>query len=66
VSILIFRQATPVVAFLDGERIIAEPGYNRWLVPSAALAIHLIGEVYLLALGAMPLAWEVLKQFGRP
>jgi hypothetical protein len=56
-----------VVAFLDGERIIAEPGYNRWLVLSAALAIHLtIGEVYLLALGAMPLAWEVLKQFGRP
>ena len=27
--------------FLDRERIIAGAGYNRWLVPPAALAIHL-------------------------
>ena len=26
---------------LDKERIIAGPGFNRWLVPPAALAIHL-------------------------
>ncbi len=26
---------------LDRERIIAKPGFNRWLVPPAALAIHL-------------------------
>ena len=32
--------------FLDKERTIAGPGFNRWLVPSAALAIHLcIGTV---------------------
>ncbi len=33
--------------FLDRERIVAKPGYNRWLVPPAALAIHLcIGQIY--------------------
>jgi hypothetical protein len=28
-------------AFLDKEHSIAKPGYNRWFVPPAALAIHL-------------------------
>jgi MFS family permease len=33
--------------FLDKERIVAGPGFNRWLVPPAALAIHLcIGMAY--------------------
>jgi len=33
--------------FLSKERIIAKPGFNRWLVPPAALAIHLcIGMAY--------------------
>jgi len=33
--------------FLEKERIIAGPGFNRWLVPPAALAIHLcIGMAY--------------------
>ena len=32
---------------LDRERIVAGPGFNRWLVPPAALAIHLcIGMAY--------------------
>src|ERR1700753_2547328 len=32
---------------LDRVRIIARPGFNRWLVPPAALAIHLcIGMAY--------------------
>ena len=32
---------------LSRERIIAAPGFNRWLVPPAALAIHLcIGMAY--------------------
>ena len=32
---------------LDRERIIAGPRFNRWLVPPAALAIHLcIGMAY--------------------
>lgn len=29
------------VGLLDKERIVARPGFNRWLVPPAALAIHL-------------------------
>ena len=34
-------------AALDRKRTIAPAGYNRWLVPPAALAIHLcIGQVY--------------------
>lgn len=35
------------LSFLDREHTVAEPGYNRWLIPPAALAIHLcIGQVY--------------------
>jgi len=34
-------------AFLSRERTIARPGFSRWLVPPAALAIHLcIGMAY--------------------
>lgn len=33
--------------FLDKSHSIARPGYSRWLVPPAALAIHLcIGQIY--------------------
>jgi MFS family permease len=36
-----------VPSFLARERIIAPPGFNRWLIPPAALAVHLcIGQVY--------------------
>ena len=46
-----FDQAAPVGAaglgILDRERIIAKAGFNRWLVPPAALCIHLcIGMAY--------------------
>jgi MFS family permease len=42
--------------FLDRERIIAKPGFNRWLVPPAALAIHLcIGMSYGLSVFWRPL-----------
>ncbi len=35
------------LTMLDRSRTIAPPGYNRWLVPPAALAIHLcIGQAY--------------------
>lgn len=41
---------------LDRERIIAKPGFNRWLVPPAALAIHLcIGMSYGLSVFWRPL-----------
>ncbi len=43
-------------SFLDRSRTVAEPGYNRWLVPPAALAIHLcIGEVYAFSVFKIPL-----------
>jgi len=33
--------------FLSRERTVAGPGFNRWLIPPAALAVHLsIGQVY--------------------
>ena len=36
-----------MLSFLDRERTIAPAHYNRWLIPPAALAIHLcIGQVY--------------------
>jgi MFS family permease len=36
-----------MASFLDRERSIAGPGFNRWLIPPAALAIHLcIGQAY--------------------
>jgi MFS family permease len=41
------------VGFLQRERIIAPPGWSRWLIPPAALSIHLaIGQAY---------AWSVFK-----
>ncbi len=35
------------MSFLDRDRIIAKRGFNRWVIPPAALAVHLsIGQVY--------------------
>jgi MFS family permease len=50
--------------FLAKERIIAHPGFNRWLVPPAALAIHLcIGMAYGFSVFWLPLSKAVgLKQ----
>ena len=42
-----FTADQPVPGLLDRARIVAKPGFNRWLVPPAALAIHLcIGMAY--------------------
>ena len=61
------------LTFLDRERSIAPAGYSRWLVPPAALAIHLsIGQVYAFSVFKNPLlalhgsdgsAWN-LKEVG--
>ncbi|MGW7595092.1 MFS transporter, partial [Streptomyces rubiginosohelvolus] len=41
------------MGFLDRSRIVAGAGWNRWLIPPAALAIHFsIGQAY---------AWSVFK-----
>ncbi len=45
---------------LDRERIIAQPGFNRWLVPPAALAIHLcIGMAYGFSVFWLPLSKSI-------
>ena len=42
-------------SFLDRANTIAPPGFNRWLVPPAALAAHLcIGQVYGLSVFNLP------------
>jgi len=49
--------STDSPGFLDKERIIAGPGFNRWLVPPAALAIHLcIGMAYGFSVFWLPLS----------
>ena len=42
--------------FLDREYIVAKPGYNRWLVPTAALSVHLaIGQAYAFSVFNLPM-----------
>jgi len=49
--------AATQAGFLDKERIIAGAGFNRWLVPPAALAIHLcIGMAYGFSVFWLPLS----------
>ncbi|HEY8176129.1 MAG TPA: OFA family MFS transporter [Gemmatimonadaceae bacterium] len=44
-------------SFLDREHTIAKPGFSRWLVPPAALAIHLsIGQAYAFSVFNLPLS----------
>jgi MFS family permease len=51
------RIGQPRAGFLDRSRIVAPPGFNRWLVPPAALAIHLcIGMVYGFSVFWLPLS----------
>jgi len=45
------------MSFLDKSNTIAAPGYNRWRVPPAALAIHLcIGQIYAYSVFNKPLS----------
>jgi MFS family permease len=45
-----------MAGLLSKERITAKPGFNRWLVPPAALAIHLsIGQAYAFSVFKLPL-----------
>jgi len=44
------------MSFLDRERTVAPPGFNRWLVLPAALAVHLaVGQVYAFSVFSKPL-----------
>lgn len=55
-----------MASFLSKERIIASAHYNRWLIPPAALAVHLcIGMAYGFSVFWKPLANEI-TQDGQP
>jgi MFS family permease len=44
------------MGFFDRESTIAPPGFSRWLVPPAALAVHLsIGQAYAFSVFKLPL-----------
>jgi len=56
-----------MAGFLDKERIIAGPGFNRWLVPPAALGIHLcIGMAYGFSVFWKPLQNALVGEDGKP
>ena len=49
------------LSVLSKERSVAPPGYSRWLIPPAALAIHLsIGQAYAFSVFKLPL----VERFG--
>ncbi|PZN93479.1 MAG: MFS transporter [Alphaproteobacteria bacterium] len=51
------RAAPGKIGLLDAARTVAPPGFNRWLVPPCALAIHLcIGMAYGFSVFWLPLA----------
>ncbi len=53
-------------SLLSRERIVAKPGFNRWLVPPAALAIHLsIGVAYGFSVFWLPLSRAIGVSQGR-
>ncbi|WP_170214086.1 OFA family MFS transporter [Hymenobacter nivis] len=54
-------------SLLDRNRTIAGPGYNRWLVPPAALAIHLaIGQAYAFSVFNKPLGSLISGDPAKP
>ena len=57
----------PRPGLLARERIIAQPGFNRWLVPPCALAIHLcIGMAYGFSVFWLPLSRAIGIQQAVP
>jgi hypothetical protein len=45
-----------MTSFLDRGRTVAGPGFSRWMVPPAALCIHLcIGQVYAFSVFNLPM-----------
>jgi MFS family permease len=44
------------MSFLDREHTVAPPGYSRWLIPPAALCVHLcIGQAYAFSVFNLPM-----------
>ena len=49
-----------MAGLLGKQRIIARPGFNRWLIPPCALATHLcIGQAYALSVFNLPLTRQL-------
>jgi len=45
-----------LASFLDKSRTVAPPGYSRWLIPPAALCVHLcIGQAYAFSVFNLPM-----------
>jgi MFS family permease len=45
-----------LLSFLDREHTVAKPGYSRWMVPPAALCVHLcIGQAYAFSVFNLPM-----------
>src|SRR4029078_2977462 len=45
-----------LLSFLDREHTVAKPGFSRWMVPPAALCVHLcIGQAYALSVFTLPM-----------
>jgi MFS family permease len=45
-----------LLSYLDRERTVAGPGFSRWMVPPAALAVHLsIGQAYAFSVFNLPM-----------
>jgi MFS family permease len=50
------RGSGPATGFLHRDRTIAGPGFSRWMVPPAALCVHLcIGQVYAFSVFNLPM-----------
>ena len=50
------KSGISLLSFLDKEKTVARPGFSRWLIPPAALAIHLsIGQAYALSVFNLPM-----------
>src|SRR6266568_3129199 len=55
-----------IFSILQRDRTVAKPGFRRWMVPPAALCVHLcIGEVYAFSVCNKPLS-EVAASGGEP
>src|SRR5690348_15780108 len=54
------------MSFLSRDRTIAPPGYSRWLIPPAALCVHLcIGQAYAFSVFNLPMTKLLgIKQSG--
>src|SRR5258708_1918814 len=49
-----------MASFLSRERIVAGPGFSRWLIPPCALATHLcIGQAYAISVFNLPLTRQL-------